>query len=269
MKIALCLSGHVRNLVQNFPSLKQFILDPCQPDVFLSTWTTLGWRAEGNLITLGHGQFKGFDHYSQDINQEEVLDLLKPESWEVENFLNEEQKIIDQAKKHKPNCGHPLDRPENTISMAYKLFKCNELKKAHEQKIGAVYDLVIRSRPDMVYMSCPVDQNVLSYTDQDYLLTSQAHSYDMASDLFAIGKSPVMDSYSSLYHHLDEINDLGCNMNPHHVCKFYYDQTFPNKWLRYPFLVDLNRCRKECGPLKLWCEECNPSKQILSNLFSK
>lgn len=44
-------------------------------DVFLHTWDTFGWRAEGNDIDISFGSFKGFDHYSGKNNQYSIFKI--------------------------------------------------------------------------------------------------------------------------------------------------------------------------------------------------
>lgn len=261
------MSGHVRNLARNMPVLKQLILDPYSPDIFLHLWDTYGWRAEGNDIEAGHGTFKGFDHYSGKVNQAAVVNWLQPKACVFESYTDKEQEFVTQAEPYKKNCKHPLDRPENLVGMAYKVWKCNQLKQDYEQQNNFTYDLVMRTRPDMHYSSDPFTPQVLAMANRGVLLTAEAHSYDAASDLFAIGTSSALDTYSDLYCHLDELNSEGCNMNPHHASKTWFDKKFPNGgWVKYPFAIELNRCRKACEG-KLWCQDCDPSKKILSNIF--
>lgn len=263
MKTALCLSGHVRNLHLNIENLRTCLLGHYKPSVFLHLWDTYGWRAEGNDIELGVGKFKGFDHYSGKVNQQQVLDLLQPVSWVFESFEDREQMFVDEVAKHKPFTGHPKDRPENTVGMAWKIYQCNELRKQQEELSGFEYDLVIRSRPDMVYGCSPITHDTVELVNQGMLLTPEAYSYDHASDIFAMGSSEVMNTYSDLFLHLDE---MGGDMNPHSVCKRYFDSRFPGSWQKHPFRLDLNRCRKSCSNQTV-CSECDPSKKILSNIL--
>lgn len=273
MKTALLLSGHIRNLVENYDNLKEHVLNHFQPDVFLHTWDTYGWRAEGNDIECGDGKFKGFDYYSGKVNQEEIVSLLNPKAYVFENFLEKEEEFLSQAKKYKSNCKHPKDRPENVVGLAYKIFKCNELKKLHEQNNNFVYDVVIRARPDIVYSEW-FNKRILSLVgsiENNTLFTPVEESYGNASDILAVGSSSTIDLLSTLYLCLEQLNTEGANMNPHHLLKMFLDQKFePTKWFKLSFGIDLNRCRKKnlCGG-NLWCNSCDPSKKILSNISSE
>lgn len=266
MKTAICLSGHIRNFVQNYNNFNKFIIGPLSPDIFIHTWDTYGWRAEGNDISVGFGQFKGFDHYSGKIDVAKITELYQPKKMVIENYSDLEAAFVEQGKLHKPNCSHPLDRPENTIGMAYKLKKCNELKTQYEKENKFVYDIVIRSRPDIVYSRCPLDEKIIFNSQKGLLLTSEEQSYGIASDIFAVGNSAIIDKYSDLYSNLDKINNSGCKMNPHEVMKFYFNSTFSAKWVRTKFGIALNRCRNLCEN-RIECSKCDSTKKILSNIF--
>jgi len=266
MKTAICISGHIRNFVQNFSNFKTFIIDPLSPDIFLHTWDTYGWRAEGNDISKGFGQFKGFDYYSGKINIEQINSLYQLKKYVVEDFSTVENQLFEQSNSHRPNCTHPCDRPENVVGMAYKLKKCFELKIQHEKENNFVYDVVIRSRPDLLFSRAPINDKVISAVQNGYLLTPEEESYGKASDIFAIGNSETMNRYSELYNNLDDMNSKKCDMNPHGAMKYYFDSKFPNTWTKNSFGIVLNRCRNVCEN-KIQCSSCDPNKKILSNIF--
>jgi len=50
MKIAICLSGHLRTFDKTFRSIKEKLLDVYDCDVFISTWNNLG-----NFFCYGAG----------------------------------------------------------------------------------------------------------------------------------------------------------------------------------------------------------------------
>ena len=86
MKIALCLSGHVRNIETTYESLKQHLLSLYDVDIFIDSWDTLGWRVEGQV----NKEFKGFDYFTPKINQEKIINLLKPKKYRFNNFSDYE-----------------------------------------------------------------------------------------------------------------------------------------------------------------------------------
>lgn len=264
MKVALCLSGHIRNLEDNYPSIKKHILDKFNTDVFIHTWDTYGWRAEGNDYVLEQDGFKGFDYYSGIIDKEKIEKLFRPKKFVIEKYETLENLFFEKSEKYRDQLKYPdKDRPINFVSMWYKIFKCNELKKDFELENNFTYDIVIRSRPDLFYFETVLDENILK-TYKKALFVPTIESHGGASDIFALGSSKVIDIASSVYNELDSIYDSGCLMNPHIIAENYYDNYFKNRWIKYDFRLYFNRCRKKCGTLV--CNYCHPSKKVLSNI---
>ena len=255
MKVALCLSGHVRNIELTYRGLKKHILDIYDTDIFLSAWDTRGWRVEGQLNSI----FKGFDYFSEKVNQQQVIDLLKPKSYFFENYTEHEHWITEQSEKYKSNLRVPdRDRPANSTSAWYKIYNCNELKKEFERKNNFKYDLVIRSRFDIEYGSNIIDNPIL-YNKDDCMFTPYIYSYDLASDILSISSSQNIDKYCELFKNMDLIYHEGCMMNPHNILKHWLDKSFQNKWYKHNMNIDLNRCRKSCQAIV--CCECHPENR--------
>lgn len=259
MKIALCLSGHVRNIESTFNSLKKNVLDLHDVDVFLHSWDTHGWRVEG----LVSKSFKGFDYYSSKIDEQKIVDLLKPKRYKFEVYTDIEQTFIQKSERYKDQLRVPdRDRPSNLVSSYYKIKKCNELKKEYEKENNFTYDLVIRSRFDIEYSNILLDQTIINNKDE-YIFVPYELSYGYASDLLSISNSKNIDTYCDLYDNLDFIYENGCLMNPHNVLKFWLDKNFGPKRVNYDLKVILNRCRKKCQN-KLVCDECHPENTSYS-----
>lgn len=260
MKVALCLSGHIRNLEQNYYSIKKNLLDYYDTDIFIHTWDTYGWRIEGNLITSGG--FKGFDHYSDKIDAQNIIDLINPKKIVIEQYENYESEFLKKAEKYKNNLKFPdKDRPVNVVSMWYKINKCNELKTQQELENNFKYDIVIRSRPDLVYFKPIIDENVLLLYKK-VLLIPQIESHGHATDIFSIGSSKIIDIASDVFNKLDLIYESGCLMNPHSIVEKYYNTFLSNRWYKYDFQLYFNRCRKKCGTLV--CDSCHPLNTMLN-----
>jgi hypothetical protein len=240
MKIAVCMSGHIRNLELHFSNFQTNIMQPYKPDIFLHTWDTYGWCVQGNDLELKEGGFKGFDHYSAKVNQENLISILKPASYVFENFLTKQNEFFERGQKFKERLRVPdLDRPENTIGMAYKVYECNKLKKDYEQANNFTYDLVIRTRPDLLYLNKPLIFSFLDLIKKDILITPNESSYGFASDIFALGNSKIIDKYSELYLHFEELYNEGCLFNPHNISQHYFNKYF--NWIIGTIGIDLDR----------------------------
>ncbi len=235
MKVAVCISGHVRNLAKNVESLKKHILDLHDCDIFCSTWDTYGWRVEGNNID-DKGGFKGFDYESGLVNHDEVIKSLNPKTYIYEHYPIIDKMKVAKSVPYKTRLRVPHDRPENSVSQAYKMLQCNMLKKNCEMLNGFKYDAVVKTRFDIKYHG-----NLVDYFKDGKIVTPICESYDLASDLVAIGNSKDMDSYSSIFEELDNIFAEGCLMNGHNIFKHFLDNTFPNAWTKENLPISINR----------------------------
>ncbi len=88
MKLALCLSGHLRTFDQVFQNLKENVLDRYNPDVFLHTWTD----SFGHYMhprDQNHPAFKaGYDTNSDAPTKEyleSVISRLQPKLYKFED----------------------------------------------------------------------------------------------------------------------------------------------------------------------------------------
>ena len=238
MKVALCISGHARNIEKNIDAINQFVISKFeQVDIFCHLWDTKGWRIEGNDIHVGENSFKGFDYYSEKCDINRIVELLNPKQIVVEKYTNVENYVCKKSVPNKTRLRVPFDRPENTVSLSYKIYKCNELKKEYENLNDFKYDMVIRFRPDTLILDEIFNQEY----NLNYLYTPYECSYDIASDIFAFSNSENMDVYSKLHFHLDDIFNEGCLMNGHNIYKHYFDKFFSNRWFMNSFPIILNR----------------------------
>ena len=138
MRVALCLSGHMRCFRDSYVHIKKNIIDRYHPDVFISTWSTLGfWSCEDGG--------KGFHPGSPDLNEGEIVDLYKPNTILVQTFEDVEH-IFEEANVKHTNW---KSRPKNMNSLFYKAKQSLNAMFDYARANDIKYDLVIRMRPDM------------------------------------------------------------------------------------------------------------------------
>lgn len=166
MKIALCLSGQVRNAIQHtYPFLKDNLLDLNDVDVFLHTWS--GHENINASFYNSKAHFKIEDYaYS--------LDTLKPKKFLIEcNDLKLIPKDFDTQK-----IKHIKNRTCQYISMS----KCFDLKKQYERENDLVYDFCIRSRYDFA-LNKKIDFSKLN-KNKFYCIDLSTHE-DRSANIFA------------------------------------------------------------------------------------
>ena len=207
MKIALLLTGHSRSWKTCFPSLKKYVLDKYNPDIFIHTWDT------PNIKTLNSPFLYDEEHFEE---------YFKPVKIVYEN-LEKLTSYITKKSNYFTKIG-PYDSPFITISQHRKWFLCNKLKSEYEKEHGFKYDLVIKARPDLIYYS---DINLETFDDPSVVYTCNECSYETVSDLFTVSTSQNIDKYCKIYFNDRRIYDKYLNtrygiFNPHNVLMNYF-----------------------------------------------
>jgi hypothetical protein len=197
MKIALCLSGGLRNFKDTAYSFKNHLLDKHQVDVF----------------------FFGLENKDGSIqNQKDFIELYQPKKLQI-NTKDYYNNIL---------CNYHL--PTSYYGF-YNVMKCNDLKKQYEQDNSFKYDIVIRSRTDFFWFrDLTTEELELS---KDYVLTPSEWSFRSVhdfcrSDVFAIGNSELIDEYSELFNYIDEYCKI-FTFHPESLCGYHLqDKKIPN-----------------------------------------
>lgn len=187
MKIALCLSGHLRNFERTYPTLYFYFLKNFDVDIFIHTWDKLGFSCA----------FKT-DHTLNDTSTklEEAKRLYKPKNIIVESvdFVEE---LKRQGDEYAPHLRNEPKHVGHMASMFYKIYACNELKNKYVRETGTKYDWVIRCRPDLLFhekIELPREKQV-----GKIWMPKALSNHDWYNDQFAIGSPDDMDLYSSVF----------------------------------------------------------------------
>jgi hypothetical protein len=134
MKVALCLSGHLRKFESTFPTLQKYFLNKYDCDIFIHTWDKLGYQS----------RFKNDSLTSSVENKLSAVNFLyKPTKIIVES-TNYIETLKQESASYAP---HLLNEPKpahHMASMFYKIFACNELRKHYQLENNVEYDWVVR-----------------------------------------------------------------------------------------------------------------------------
>lgn len=188
MKIAVCLYGNVgfkeklggsdgNNLIplpleELYKSIKEFILDDNDCDIFIHSW-------------------------SED-RREEIINLYEPKKYVIEaqkNFA-----LSRKSKKHA------------TLSRWYSECKSNELKKNYEIENGFLYDIVLHTRFDLKWFSKidfkQIEKNTFYVSHwNESINKNKLGPYNKSNvyvnyafmDLWFYSGSKIMDKFSKIY----------------------------------------------------------------------
>lgn len=186
MKVALCLSGELRRVDLFFPIIKKNILEPYNPDIFISTWKMTADVPTSRVNT---------NRDPKEISSiEYVCDLYKPKSLHFQEYTTE---IKERLKK----VGNTSQ--DNLLCMTFHIYFVNLLSCYRSFLNDKYYDVVIRHRFDYGIKS--------SIKFEEYDLTKinipNEHAYGGYQDQFAFGNTQAMNIYANWFVKLPDIEN--------------------------------------------------------------
>src|ERR1041385_5365956 len=119
MKIAICLSGHLRRFESAAPSLLSYVKSNHECDIFIHTWDKMGY-ASSYKTDLTQDNTKKY------VNR--IEHIYKPTKIIIENSVFIEY-LKQQGDQYAP---HLIGVPKHVghmASMFYKIYAANELRK--------------------------------------------------------------------------------------------------------------------------------------------
>lgn len=198
MKIAVCISGGVRYPHLGLQSIRKIFPNDFVK-VFIHTWKIKNKDSFLNTIS-------GLEYKEADKTVETDLSFLENYNYEkllVENYDECEKKFnnLFSSLKFAPATDENdrIRTDVGPISMHYSIYQSNELKKQYEKEHNIVFDWVIRMRTDSDFR---YDLHLDAFTEELNIPSGEDWAPDSINDQFAIGTSPTMDLYSSLYENI-------------------------------------------------------------------
>lgn len=187
MKLAICLSGHLRRFEHTARSLLTYVKAQHDCDIFLHTWDRLGYSA---LYKIDVTQDLTHKYISR------IETLYKPKKSIIESslFIEELKLQSQQYAPHLQNIPKPV---AHMASMFYKIYAANELRKQYEIESGVQYDWIIRSRPDLLFHGLTHIPN--EKIPKNVYIPKHLSGHNWLCDQFAIALPEDMDLYSSFF----------------------------------------------------------------------
>ena len=195
-KIALCLSGLIRDIDYTKPFWKNLI-NKYDVDVYGSFWDDEN-KENGdtidNLKSIFNFKELEFEKYSN--FKKSTLDLITP-------YITPPSTLLPELQSY--------TKSFVTLSMWYKIWKANMLSK----NLNINYDIIIRGRTDM-FLDGKVDIMLNDYLNvpSGRVKTHNWENSDGVCDIFGFGKPKLMDYYASTYLNIMEYVNQGHYMIP-------------------------------------------------------
>ena len=197
LKIAYCISGHIRTWKMALENQMANFIEPNDCDIFFYTSNIDTKKARGNL--KGRGKYDVVENLDNDT----LLNDIKTTYGDRLKKISIESEIEENNKKWQS-----WEWIRN--GQAKKIYECNKLLQTHDTE----YDFVVRSRPDLKFTKkIHVEKYQHLYTNEE--LQNMVFAFGgwrnwgvkYVSDVFAIGVPRVMDIYSNLYEHVEKPYD--------------------------------------------------------------
>ena len=217
MKIALCISGHMRcykELQSNFLEFKKHISNFGEVDTFICTCdkhnSKNSWSSANNLSDISN--------YNKYVDQEDIKSIYNYKDIKIlqQDFYNSEYSPLIYKLFTNNSYNYPMATCvfENNIiswlNMLFLIHECNLLKKKYEFLNRFKYDTVIKLRPDFYFLKDEMMHNINTLNinnkklNLSRLYNSQEISNTIYKDIFAFGPSDIMDIYCNCIYNISE-----------------------------------------------------------------
>jgi len=219
LKIALLITGTIRNYKENYITWKKYLLDKYFVDIFFHTYNIIGYHNDIHKNCFSDSLF----------NEIELLKIIKPTKYKIDNFDDKLKEFKDSVISQCLTSGSP--KPEFIKSQLYSIYIANQLKLEYEKINGSEYDLVIKIRFDTIfYSSFDISDIIKVYSSDNIILcgnpninsmkyknackkcikyNKKCNSHDIISDIVFISTSKSINYYANIYLEYDKfIRDM-------------------------------------------------------------
>lgn len=200
MKVALVLTGLMRCWEQAYPVFKTLFMDRYDTDVYIHTWSEVGYYTGKGYLPEENGFVKtvpgerGFHASGELIDANKIIQTYHPISITVDDFTRLEPAFETRAEHFKK----AYTRPKNTIAQSYKALM------GVQSLVSNGYDIIIRARPDIVLENDPGQLHPYMF----YTLPSKNKVGKGTGDSILIGPAPAVVSFYQTHHsHLEVFYD--------------------------------------------------------------
>jgi len=215
MKIAICLSGHLRSHDLSKNSLHELISylknAGHSVDVFLTTWdkreAKSSWAESHGLISPRQDIDSNYiaSHYNATsytiFNDDFYSSELSPLSFKMFRDVDIEQ-VANDKRTYDNNIGH-------VTKMLFLSWECLKLKKYFEFKSNELFDLVIKTRPEAIFdlnlfKMFNLEDLLIKYPDGNFVCTKVMSHQPAIKDKTVFGGNLGIDRYMSAFFHLQK-----------------------------------------------------------------
>jgi len=206
----LVLTGHMRTWELAKGTLIRNFIEKYDAEVFISTWRNKGYWVSPDQDPNN----KGINSNSPNLHLEDekkIFTELGPLVMNIDEYekWGFEKDFTKRAAKYLPFCQEI--RPVNIISQFYKMYDGLTLLENHVARTGTQYDLVIRTRPDVIWNDISLDFE----PEKFYTNFHRNHTGQGTGDLLQVSGYKQMMIFKKLIFNLDELTAYNNRFCPH------------------------------------------------------
>jgi hypothetical protein len=190
MKIALCITGKLRNWRHAWPRIDKYLVQPLAPDIFF----------------YGCSSCHGVDEDTQELRRLGVNNCyVYQDNANIQQYIAGSHNISKYMRHAAPTAA-----PDRMLGQYFNLLGGANLIR----ESGKEYDVVIRSRCDVFYHRTPSPEE-LNVASNGIVLTPGKWAFDWIfpgarSDAFALCNMQTFSQYASIYNYVDRYVNEGC-----------------------------------------------------------
>lgn len=197
MRIAICLSGLVRTYRQTYDNFCECLLKPNSAhhiDIFISTWTI-----EHSNISMERTRREAWYGLETPLFPENRIDFAHLQDLYQPISMVVDRQLVFPTPWYVPVLGVNI---QSLLSMTYKIYHCDILRRNYEYLNGFSYDAVIRARFDTLFPFPIVINESFNLNVVTVPSMMQEKPYpdrDWVNDKFAVGSRNLIGVYSNWY----------------------------------------------------------------------
>jgi len=206
MKFAICFSGSIRDFDTCFPSIKRYVLDNLNADIFLHLW---------KMPDVSQLSCNNFKWRNDACSEEYVINCLKPIKYVIDSYNDDWEKlIIKESGIDVSKLSNEKSRNYgiNACGMYYKIYQSFKLLEEYCQETGTKYDIIIRARLDFIWQDHLHVEDFANATDKDIFLIRDKYASNtglVTNDKFFAGTYNVMKNMCYLFNHISTYQKKG------------------------------------------------------------
>jgi hypothetical protein len=217
LKIAICISGHLRTWNQTKEIFKNYLLDDNSDiDIFIYTYNRQNNKQYSKVVNAEYS-------FDQNPNNEELLinnpQILSDEEIkcllqdipvkkmiitnDVPILSNDDEKFIKIIDKRKVDAYWLSTR--GSFNSFQSIHECNLLRQSFENENNIKYDVIMRTRFDILYYKKIDWTNIYKRLNEKTLILGFGSTFGSPNDMTAIALDNVMDKYCNEFLNIKQL----------------------------------------------------------------